>query len=154
MPVCSGDQLELICNITGSTVEWSVFSIPEGGMTAVRYGRLFLNNGPNQAPVDLTVKSVLFNFSRTSPANEFPLISRLVTSPINNDINETEVFCRDTMTRNSSSTIVNVISEDLVQGKIYIIIIRLSLLIGSYCLQHRTCNTEYSYMHNYRHGQS
>ena len=67
--VCNGDQLELTCNITlGSTVEWSTFGIPEGGMTPVRYGRLFLNNGPNQAPVDLTVKSVLFNFSRLSTA--------------------------------------------------------------------------------------
>ena len=35
-PMCNGDQLELTCNITlGSTVEWSTFGIPEGGMTPV-----------------------------------------------------------------------------------------------------------------------
>ena len=37
--VCNGDQIELTCNTTGSQVEWSVFGIPEGRTTAVRYGR-------------------------------------------------------------------------------------------------------------------
>ena len=112
-PVCDGDQLKLTCSITGNQVEWSVFGIPEGEMTARRYGRGLLNNGINQAPVDLMVNSVLFTFSRVSPPNTLPLITKLVTSTANNltSIDETEVICQDTMTHNSSATIVNVIRE-------------------------------------------
>ena len=118
MPVCVGDQLKLTCSITGNTVEWSVFGIPDGEMTAVRYGRRFLNNGPNQEPVNFTVHSVFFSFSRISPIDSQPLITRLMTSPVlSSDIHEVEVICRDATTRNSSSIIVNVIGEDLVQGR-------------------------------------
>ena len=115
--MCNGDQLDLTCNITlGSTVEWSTFGIPEGGMTPVRYGRLFLNNGPNQAPVDLTVKSVLFNFSRLSTANALPLVTRPVISPVISGINGAEVICQDALTHNSSSTTIIVINGYFIPG--------------------------------------
>ena len=113
--MCDGDQLELTCNITGSQVEWTVFGVPENKTTAVRYGRRLLNNRTAEGPEDLMVNSVLFTFSRISPS---PLITRLLTSPASSDINGTEVICQDRTTRNSSSTIVNVISKDLMQGKL------------------------------------
>ena len=116
--MCDGDQLELTCNITGSQVEWTVFGVPENKTTAVRYGRRLLNSRTAEGPEDLMVNSVLFTFSRISPS---PLITRLVTSPASSDINGTEVICQDKITRNSSSTIVNVISKDLAQGKVILL---------------------------------
>ena len=63
------------------------------------------------------VNSTLFTFARISPLNTLPLITRLVTSPANSDINGTEVICQDRVTRNSSSTIIIVINERLIPGR-------------------------------------
>ena len=114
-PVCDGDQLELTCSITGSQVEWSVFGIPENQTTVVRYGRRLLNVQSGQIQ-PLIVNSVLFNFSRISPPDSQPLITTVLTRPVHNDVNGTEVVCQDRVTRNSSSTIVNVINEHLIPG--------------------------------------
>ena len=116
VPVCTGDQLELTCNVTGDQVEWSVFGIPENETVAVRYGRRFLNSHTRTDSV-LTVNSILFTFSHQ---NELPLVTRLITSPISNDINGTEVVCTDTVSqpRSSSSTTVIVISRNSVLGRL------------------------------------
>ena len=114
-PVCVGDQLKLTCNITGILVEWSVFGIPENEATAVRYGRRLLND-QTETPLELMVNSILFTFSRISPLNTLPLITRLVTSPASGDINGTEVICQDRIIRNSSSTIIFVVNENLIPG--------------------------------------
>ena len=119
VPVCSGDQLELTCNATaGSQVEWSVYSIPENETIAVRYyGRRILNTRA-ETESNLMVKSVLFTFSRTSPLYDLPFVTRLVTSPINNDINGTEVVCTDKESGNYSSTTVIVINKSWVSGRV------------------------------------
>ena len=49
--------------------------------------------------------SVMLNFSRISPPNSQPLISRLQISPATSIVNGTEVVCADRVTCNSSSTI-------------------------------------------------
>ena len=59
-------------------------------------------------PLELMVnsESVLFTFSRISPLNTLPLITRLVTSPVSGDIHGTEVICQDRIICDSSSTII------------------------------------------------
>ena len=111
----------MTCSISGSLVEWMVLAIPENETTAVRYFRHFFND-QSDGLLNETVKSVLFTFSRVSPSNTQPLMTRLVTGPANSDINGTEVICLDRGTRISASTTVNIISKDLDEGRLLFII--------------------------------
>ena len=90
--------------------------IPENETTAVRYGRRILND-QTEMPLELMVNSVMFTFSRISSLNTVPLTTRAFTSPANSDINEKHVVCQDRITCILSSTTVNVISRDVVQGR-------------------------------------
>ena len=56
--------------------------------------------------------SVMFTFSRVSPSNSQPLISRLLISPATSVVNGTEIMCVDRETLNSSSTTVNVVNNN------------------------------------------
>ena len=80
VPVCSGDQLELMCTITGDLLQWS-FSVFRGNDTAATDFRRTIT--PNSAEMlQLTVDSLVFNFSRISAHGCMPVISRLVISPL------------------------------------------------------------------------
>ena len=56
--------------------------------------------------------SIMFTFTRISPANSQPLISRLLISPATSAVNGTEIMCVDRETLNSSSTTVNVVHNN------------------------------------------
>ena len=125
-PVCDGDQLELNCAITGTLVEWSIFRVPENETTAVRYVRRVYDNHPGQNSQPTTINSVVFNFTRISLE---PLVSRLVISPAHTSINETKVVCQDLTTRNSSSTVVKIINNEIVGGRLQFSSLAASVLI-------------------------
>ena len=81
-------------------------------------GRL-VNNQPGLILQALMVNSFSFNFSRVSPANRLPLVSKLMVTPARSSINGTEVICMctDVITDVSSSTTVFVVNENsLIQG--------------------------------------
>ena len=107
-PVCSGDELELICTISsGRVLEWSVTLIPPEDMTLEHIVDTVTQIFPMHTII--VNGSVMFTFSRISPPNSQQLISRLLISPATIIVNGTEVVCADRETRNSSLTIVNVI---------------------------------------------
>ena len=94
--VCSGDQLELMCNATGSLLEWNFSHIDETGTA-----RQFIRRGiAADGPADLqtfTVEynSTMFTFSKTS-AQESPILtSRVVIDSVNDNLNGTVVICVD-----------------------------------------------------------
>ena len=108
--VCSGGQLELICTVAGTFLQWSFFLFPEGETMARRFFRS-LHSGSFPATSDLEVNSITFTFSRISADGSQPLVSRLLITPISDDLNGTEVNCTDVLASNTSSTHIKVINE-------------------------------------------
>ena len=110
-PVCSGDELELTCTLaSGRVLEWNVTLMPPEDVTFE-----YVIDSITQTIPEYTViinGSVMFTFSRVSPSNSRPLISRLLISPATNVVNGTEIMCVDRETLNSSSTTVNVVHNN------------------------------------------
>ena len=115
--MCSGGQLELTCTTTGGFLEWDIYQTPKNGTSAVNLGGRLFNTRPSQTPSSRLIDSVFFNFSRISPPDSLPLISRLLISPASSSINGTEVVCEDSVTSTALSTIIYIITEDSVRGK-------------------------------------
>ena len=113
-PVCSGDELDLTCTARPARVlEWSVTLMPPEN-EAMALDLFTVDSVVSTFPVHtVTVNaSVMFIFSRISPPNSQPLISRLLISPATSVVNGTEVVCADRETRDSASTIVNVVHNN------------------------------------------
>ena len=109
-PVCSGNELELTCTIrSGRILEWNVILMPPAEDTTLEHVVDMVTSPTHIIKIN---SSVMFTFSRISPPNTHPLISRLLISPATSIVNGTEVVCADRETRNSSSTIVNVIHNN------------------------------------------
>ena len=114
--VCSGDQLELICTITGRLLEWSFYLIPENSTMFKRYGRVVQNGGLTEFQTsNITVNSnMIFKVSRISDEDILPLRSELSLNPVTTLLNGTKVNCTDVTTSNATSMVIHVISEDSV----------------------------------------
>jgi hypothetical protein len=106
-PVCSGDELELTCNIPGRVLEWNISQLmPPEDLTF----KIVLDSVEPSFPVHTTtVKYISFTFSRISPGSSHPLISRLLISPATSDVDGTVIVCADRETRTNSSVTVNVV---------------------------------------------
>ena len=117
-PVCSGDQLELTCTITGDPLQWR-FSVIRGNETSDTEIRRSVNSiGPVTS--NLTVNSIVFNFSRISAHNSVPVMSRLMISPVSNSLNGTVMNCVDVESGEVSSTTIIVGGRDALQGIIIV----------------------------------
>ena len=112
-PVCGGDELELTCAVSGRALEWNVsipwmlpeFSTFKHSLTSVE------RSSPDHT---ITINgSNSFVFSRISPQDSQPLISRLLISPTTGAVNGTVIICTDRETRNSSSTRVYIVNSKL-----------------------------------------
>ena len=111
-PVCSGDELEYNCTVRGRGLEW-VITLPQD-MTIEHP----VNSVEQSFPVHtVTVSNISFTFSRISPPNNGPLISRLLISPATGVVNGTVVVYEDGETRTNSSTRVHIINCKLLQQK-------------------------------------
>ena len=112
---CDGGQLELTCSLlTGRLLEWNVNLLPEDDSFEYVLDSLTLTLPSHTVRVKSTIE---FTFSRVSPPNSRPLTSRLVISQVNSSvINGTVVSCADGETCNSSSTVINVVSDQTIEG--------------------------------------
>ena len=110
-PVCSGDELELICTVSGRVLEWVITLMPLSEDTTYEYP---LNSVEQSLPVHTIKinKNISLIFSRSSSPNSRPLISRLLISPATSVVNGAIVVCEDTEMRTNSSTRVNVIHKN------------------------------------------
>ena len=82
--VCSGDQLELTCNVTGSVLEWRI--------NVTSSARIYRRGVRSDSQTDLQTSHLMINnsiltFSRISDENGLPLVSRLLISPVNENLN-------------------------------------------------------------------
>ena len=118
-PTCSGDQLNLTCNVTGSFLQWSFSLIPEGETTARDHMFTLTSLNPTNQIQQLSVNSTMFTFSRSSAANSVPLMSKLTINATSDNLNQTVVTCLDVEALESVSTTINIINVDklIVQGK-------------------------------------
>ena len=106
--MCSGGQLELMCTTTGMFLNWSYSLIPNG--------RVIQSTGQSDQNYALTVNNIVFTFYRLSGPNSLPLMSRLLIRPVSDNLNGTVITCEDLETSNSSSTVINVVNKDMIQG--------------------------------------
>ena len=113
-PVCSGVELELMCLLaSGRVLEWSITLMsPEN--EAMTLDIFTVDSVISTFPMHTVVVngSIMFIFSRISPPNSQPLISRLLISPATSVVNGSVVICADRETRNSASTTVNVVHNN------------------------------------------
>ena len=113
-PVCSGDQLELTCTATGDPLQWR-FSVIRGDETTVTEIRRSVNSiGPVTS--NLTINSIVFNFSRISAHNSIPVMSRLMISPVSNRLNGTVMNCMNVDSGELSSTTIIIGERGALQG--------------------------------------
>ena len=113
--VCRGDQLELTCNVTGSVLEWRI-----NVTSAVRiYRRGVRSDGQTDLQTShLMINNSILTFSRISDENGLPLVSRLLISPVNENLNGTKVICEDVASSLQSTNTITVV-WDLSMGRHY-----------------------------------
>ena len=94
--VCPGEQVNLTCQTKASSdteiLQWNV-NLPSGDMVSVRRSIPIEGNLPRPFIHPTIHGTVVFNFSRTSEENTYPLITELLISGANIGINGTEISC-------------------------------------------------------------
>ena len=107
--VCDGDQLELMCIISdpGSNLEWTI--APATIFTG--QSRAIDAQGDQLQTLSFIINSTKFTFSRISTKDEFPLVSRLLISPVTTGLNETAVNCKDVIAMETVSAIFYVFNR-------------------------------------------
>ena len=105
--VCSGSELELMCNVTGSSVlEWRI-------VASQVYRRSVTSQGGTDTQMSfLIIGNITLAFTRISDENNMPLVSRLLISPVNGGLNLTRVICED-LSNSMQSTTTIVVTQDI-----------------------------------------
>ena len=105
--MCSGSELELTCNVTGSSVlEWRI-------MASQVYRRGVTSQGGTDTQMSfLIIGNITLAFTRISDENDMPLVSRLLISPVNGGLNQTRVICED-LSNSMQSTTTIVVTQDI-----------------------------------------
>ena len=100
--VCDGDRLKLICTITdpgSSLLAWTLT------LTTILYRGIAASTASDQT-THWMINSTLFTFSRISAQNEWPLVSKLLISPVTTGLNGTVVNCTAVPVMETASTTV------------------------------------------------
>ncbi len=104
--------MELNCTTSGNILEWS-FSPTT---TTLVYTRALSTT--NQPPEPILIDETRFTFSRLSATSTLPLVSTLLIDPVNMGLNGTEVNCTDVNTSETVTTIIKIINEDWIEGRV------------------------------------
>ena len=99
-PVCCGHQLQLICTITGSILEWKI--IPEQNYSTLEVRRYIPTGNMSFQYGDSTIRFIRISHSMLVTSY------KMLISPVSSSLNGTEVMCKDLMNQQSSSTVINV----------------------------------------------
>ena len=120
--MCSGDELELTCAITDSgsftILTWNV-TVNEklNAATSTSLDVAISSSSPTNQTMHRMVNSTKVTYSRISPQNSSPLVSRLFINPVSNHLNGTQVKCVNSMTSETSSVaVINVSNGNPIQG--------------------------------------
>jgi hypothetical protein len=113
--VCVGDNLEFICDITGTLLEWRFPLIENRGRQSF-HGILASDSAEAYKRQVIDNSTINITISRIS-AEDSPVSSRLLISPVTESHNGTEVTCTDVISSQimeSSTTIIIINSQ--IQG--------------------------------------
>ena len=103
-PVCDGGQLELNCTITGSLLEWRI--TPEQNLSQLS-PQTFVSRRNHDQSVQYGGSTITF----TIISHPMHLTSRILISPVYNNLDGIKVECRDAADQqSSSSTFISVVS--------------------------------------------
>ena len=103
-PVCSGGQLEVICNTTWD-LEWGFNVFRENATTLIRVSRVIPSVQPSPETSQL-INSTRFYFSKTSAEGASPVMSKLLINSVSRGLNGTVIYCEDLITGDLASTTV------------------------------------------------
>ena len=94
--------------------------MPENSMLVKRYSQVVQNGGLTELQTsNITVNSnMIFKVTRISGQDILPMMSKLSLTPVTTSLNGTEVYCSDVITSSTSSTIIHVLSEDSIHGRL------------------------------------
>ena len=112
--VCDGGQLEFICSITDNYyLQWSIAVPTDDNRTDFNVYTWLLTVYDYWARVSqLSVSSaVMLTFSVISPRRTLPLSSRLLISPVIDNLNGTEVTCDPLTSISSHSATISIIDN-------------------------------------------
>ena len=107
--VCAGDQLELICSLTdpgSSLLEWTFAP----ATVFMDLYRAIDTNSVNEYPPWM-INSTSFTFSRLSASGIFPLVSRLLITPLTIGLNGIVINCTDVLMMKTASTTIHVLNR-------------------------------------------
>ena len=104
-PVCDGDQLELNCTITGSTLRWRI--VPDQNQSQLSPLTLYLSYVQNKS-FEYSGSTVIFTSVTLSHPMEMTTY-RTVFSYVNSSLNGTEVECTDFEDRESTTIITSTV---------------------------------------------
>ena len=107
--VCHGKQLTFTCQTNESSILQWIVIFPK---TNIVYTRNVPFTGDGLLPSIMhsaTDSTVVFNFSRISEPNTYPLIAELSIDSIYTDLNGTEINCSVLGTSVTHTTVVHVI---------------------------------------------
>ena len=113
--VCRGHQLDFMCTINGSFLQWSFSLIPENG-AAVKRHTYVLTSLSSSNQYHLQVNSTKFTFSRVSAQNTVLLVSKLAVNTTSDGLNGSAVTCLDVQASESMATIIQIMNP--IQGKL------------------------------------
>ena len=107
--VCQeGDQLELMCTVSGMFQRWD-FTVILGNGAVMNFMHSNTADGPSGVPPPVTVNSTMFTYSRLSARDRLPLITRLIISSVSEGLNGVEVSCMDLEASESTTTTIRII---------------------------------------------
>ena len=116
-PVCSGDQLELMCTTTGRLLCWRIINVTRGlNYTYTLTRTIQATVLDEDAMTQLVINSTMFNFSRTSAQDSLPVMSKVVIGPVSSGLNGTVMNCVNLGTSSSSSTTIIIREREPLPG--------------------------------------
>lgn len=108
--VCSGDQLNLTCSLTGSNLlEWTF--APDTIFMRPGLYRAIDADVPKFSDDFAVIGSSRFTFSKSSARGNLPLVSTLLIDPVTNDLNGIMINCTDVSSMESATSIVYVVNR-------------------------------------------
>ena len=112
--ICPGEQFTLTCRETNGTeievLEWNIH-LPSGNTTLIKRNVPIVGSSPLQPFIHPTTQGItVFNFSRTSDENTHPLVTELLISGVNIEINGTEISCSKADLSDRHTTTIYVIN--------------------------------------------
>ena len=114
--VCPGSQLSFRCSTNLSFLEWNVTTFQLGKPDSRRQ----LVTAATELELDLLISRHLFNITRTSAYNSYPLTSTLTVAMVVTNLNATRIKCAE-IGNSPTETSASVATINIINSRLMII---------------------------------